>query len=331
MIYNTFDIPATADRYITVSAKDELLDLLQHDTLLHTKPFFVLGGGSNIIFASHYPGTILHLENKGIHLVQELPQSQEVLVEASAGENWDSFVQHCIANGWHGTENLAAIPGTVGASPVQNVGAYGVEAKDIIHSVHTFEVSTGNERTFSRDECRFGYRDSIFKKELKGQYIVWSVTFRLSRTFTPDLRYKAIADAIASSGIETPTPQQLADTIASVRWAKLPRPEETGSAGSFFKNPVVDATQYERLKAEYPDIVAYPAADGYKLAAGWLIEHTGWKGRSLGRCGVYSKQALVLVNLGGCTGQEVINLADAVTADVYKKFGITLEKEAIIL
>ena len=331
MIYNTFGIPATADRYITVSAKDELLDLLQHDTLLHTKPFFVLGGGSNIIFARHYPGTILHLENKGIHLVQELPQSQEVLVEASAGENWDSFVQHCIANDWHGTENLAAIPGTVGASPVQNVGAYGVEAKDIIHSVHTFEVSTGNERTFSRDECRFGYRDSIFKKELKGQYIVWSVTFRLSRTFTPDLRYKAIADAIASSGIETPTPQQLADTIASVRWAKLPRPKETGSAGSFFKNPVVDATQYERLKAEYPDIVAYPAADGYKLAAGWLIEHTGWKGRSLGRCGVYSKQALVLVNLGGCTGQEVINLADAVTADVYKKFGITLEKEAIIL
>ena len=331
MIYNTFGIPATADRYITVSAKDELLDLLQHDTLLHTKPFFVLGGGSNIIFSSHYPGTILHLENKGILLVQELPQSQEVLVEASAGENWDSFVQHCIANGWHGTENLAAIPGTVGASPVQNVGAYGVEAKDIIHSVHTFEVSTGNERTFSRDECRFGYRDSIFKKELKGQYIVWSVTFRLSRTFTPDLRYKAIADAIASSGIETPTPQQLADTIASVRWAKLPRPAETGSAGSFFKNPVVDATQYERLKAEYPDIVAYPAADGYKLAAGWLIEHSGWKGRSLGRCGVYSKQALVLVNLGGCTGQEVINLADAVTADVYKKFGITLEKEAIIL
>ena len=331
MIYNTFGIPATADRYITVSAKDELLDLLQHDTLLHTKPFFVLGGGSNIIFARHYPGTILHLENKGIHLVQELPQSQEVLVEASAGENWDSFVQHCIANDWHGTENLAAIPGTVGASPVQNVGAYGVEAKDIIHSVHTFEVSTGNERTFSRDECRFGYRDSIFKKELKGQYIVWSVTFRLSRTFTPDLRYKAIADAIASSGIETPTPQQLADTIASVRWAKLPRPKETGSAGSFFKNPVVDATQYERLKADYPDIVAYPAADGYKLAAGWLIEHSGWKGRSLGRCGVYSKQALVLVNLGGCTGQEVINLADAVTADVYKKFGITLEKEAIIL
>ena len=331
MIYNTFGIPATADRYITVSAKDELLDLLQHDTLLHTKPFFVLGGGSNIIFARHYPGTILHLENKGIHLVQELPQSQEVLVEASAGENWDSFVQHCIANGWHGTENLAAIPGTVGASPVQNVGAYGVEAKDIIHSVHTFEVSTGNERTFSRDECHFGYRDSIFKKELKGQYIVWSVTFRLSRTFTPDLRYKAIADAIASSGIETPTPQQLADTIASVRWAKLPRPKETGSAGSFFKNPVVDATQYERLKADYPDIVAYPAADGYKLAAGWLIEHSGWKGRSLGRCGVYSKQALVLVNLGGCTGQEVINLADAVTADVYKKFGITLEKEAIIL
>ena len=331
MIYNTFGIPATADRYITVSSKDELLDLLQHDTLLHTKPFFVLGGGSNIIFSNHYPGTILHLENKGIHLVQELPQSHEVLIEASAGEKWDSFVQHCIANGWHGTENLAAIPGTVGAAPVQNVGAYGVEAKDIIHSVQTFEVSTGNERTFSHDECRFGYRDSVFKNELKGQYIVWSVTFRLNRDFTPDLRYKAIADALSAKGIPSPTPQQLADTIADVRWAKLPRPEVTGSAGSFFKNPVVDATQYEKLKAQYPDLVAYPATGGYKLAAGWLIEHAGWKGRSMGRCGVYDKQALVLVNLGGCTGQEIINLADAVTTDVQKQFGVTLEKEAIII
>ena len=158
-----------------------------------------------------------------------------------------------------------------------------------------------------------------------------SVTFCLDKTFSPDLRYKAIADALARNGINNPTPRQLADTIADIRWAKLPRPEETGSAGSFFKNPVVETAQYLRLKAQYPDLVAYPAEGGYKLAAGWLIEHTGWKGRSLGRCGVYEKQALVLVNLGGCTGQEVLNLSDAVTADVYKQFGVTLEKEAIIL
>ena len=263
--------------------------------------------------------------------MQELPETGEVLIEAEAGVVWTDFVQHCIAHGWHGTENLSAIPGTVGAAPVQNVGAYGMEAKDIIHSVHTIEMTTGRERIFSHEECHFGYRDSIFKNELKGQYIVWSVTFHLSRNFTPNLHYKAIADALSSAGIENPTPQQLSDTIAAVRWAKLPRPEETGSAGSFFKNPVVDTALYEKLKENYPDIVAYPADGGYKLAAGWLIEHAGWKGRSMGRCGVYDKQALVLVNLGECTGHEVIELADAITADVYKLFGVTLVKEAIIL
>ena len=329
MIYTTFGIPATADRYLTASTRDELQDILRQHRL-HNDPLFVLGGGSNVIFSKHYHGTVIHLENKGIRLVEELP-SDKVLVEAAAGENWDSFVQHCIAHGWHGAENLVAIPGTVGAAPVQNVGAYGIEAKDIIHSVLTIETATGNQRTFHRDECQFGYRDSIFKKQLKGQYIVWSVTFCLDKSFSPDLRYKAIADALARNGINNPTPRQLADTIADIRWAKLPRPEETGSAGSFFKNPVVETAQYQRLKAQYPDLVAYPTEGGYKLAAGWLIEHTGWKGRSLGRCGVYEKQALVLVNLGGCTGQEVLNLSDAVTADVYKQFGVTLEKEAIIL
>ena len=312
MIYTTFGIPTTADQYFTATTRSELQDILQLHRL-HKSPHFILGGGSNVIFTKHYHGTIIHLENNGIRIVQDSPQG-EVLVEASAGENWDAFV-----------------PGTVGAAPVQNVGAYGVEAKDIIHSVLAIEMSTGHERIFSRDECCFGYRERIFKKELKGQYIVWAVTFRLSKVYTPNIRYKAISDALVQNGIENPTPQQLADTIAAIRWAKLPRPEETGSAGSFFKNPVVDTTQYERLKALYPDMVAYPTERGYKLAAGWLIEQTGWKGRSLGRCGVYDKQALVLVNNGGCTGQEVIDLSNAVTADVYKKFGVTLEKEAIII
>ena len=330
MIYTTFGIPATADHYFSIATKEELLDVLQH-RIQPSTPVFILGGGSNVIFSKHYQGTILHLENKGIYFVQELPETGEVLIEAEAGVVWTDFVQHCIAHGWHGTENLSAIPGTVGAAPVQNVGAYGMEAKDIIHSVHTIEMTTGRERIFSHEECHFGYRDSIFKNELKGQYIVWSVTFHLSRNFTPNLHYKAIADALSSAGIENPTPQQLSDTIAAVRWAKLPRPEETGSAGSFFKNPVVDSSLYEKLKENYPDIVAYPADGGYKLAAGWLIEHAGWKGRSMGRCGVYDKQALVLVNLGECTGHEVIELADAITADVYKLFGVTLVKEAIIL
>ena len=188
------------------------------------------------------------------------------------GEEWDTFVQHCINHGWYGTENLAAIPGTVGAAPVQNVGAYGIEAKDIIHSVKAIHIATGFQRTLSNHECQFGYRDSIFKNALKGQYIIWSVTFHLRSTFSPNTQYKALSDALAQQGITTPTARQLADTITSVRWSKLPRPEETGSAGSFFKNPIVSAEQYQQLLTQYPDIVAYPSGDQYKLSAGWLIE-----------------------------------------------------------
>lgn len=329
-ISNTFGIPASADRYLEIREEAELKAILSQGTLCQA-PLLVLGGGSNMVFTHHFLGTILHLENKGIRLLENLSSGDDLFVEAAAGEVWDDFVQHCIAHQWHGLENLTAIPGTVGASPVQNVGAYGIEAKDVIHSVRAFEVATGKERVFRNEECRFAYRDSIFKGELKDRYIVWSVTFRLHRTFQPDVRYKALADALAAAGITQPTAAQLSEAIAQLRWSKLPRPEEKGSAGSFFKNPVVDERQYRELIAQYPDMVAYPVEGGYKLAAGWLIEHAGWKGRALGRCGVYERQALVLVNLGGCTGQEVIALADAVTADVEKLFGVTLQKEAIIV
>lgn len=344
-IPNTFGLPASADHYLVISDEAELRRLLAEGSL-SSASLLVVGAGSNMVFANHFSGTVIHLENKGIRLLSLTDMStdnrqlsitnyqltpDDLFVEAAAGEVWDEFVQHCIDNGWHGLENLVAIPGTVGASPVQNVGAYGIEAKDVIHSVRAFEVATGRERIFTNDECCFAYRDSVFKGALKNQYIVWSVTFRLHHTFCPDLRYKALSDALAAAAIADPTPRQLADNIARVRWSKLPRPEETGSAGSFFKNPVVSESHYQDLMARYPDIVAYPVADGYKLAAGWLIEHAGWKGRSLGRCGVYERQALVLVNRGGCTGQEVVALADAVTADVEKLFGVTLKKEAIII
>lgn len=330
MIYNTFGIPATADRYLTVTDKEHLLSLIAQGALARP-PYFILGGGSNVVFTGRYHGTILHLENKGIRLLTPDSPSDTLLVEAAAGENWDTFVQYCINHGWHGAENLAAIPGTVGASPVQNVGAYGLEAKDIIHSVHAIHAITGHERTFSNAECLFGYRTSIFKQALKDQYIIWSVTFKLSPRFTPLVNYTALADALADAHITNPSARQMADTIAALRWSKLPRPEETGSAGSFFKNPVVSPEHYRQLKTRYPELVAHPTPDGYKLAAGWLIERAGWKGRSLGPCGVYAKQALVLVNLGGCSGSDVLALADAITADVQNLFGITLEKEAIII
>ena len=335
---NTFGLPATADRYLEIHSLEELRDVLnncQPDTgqfsILNSQ-LIIVGAGSNMVF----PGTVLHMANRGIRLVASPKMStrtpgDDLLVEAAAGEVWDDFVRHCIAQGWYGAENLVAIPGTVGAAPVQNVGAYGVEAKDIIHEVHTVELATGRERTFTNAECHFGYRDSIFKHEAAGQFIVTSVVFRLSRTFAPNLGYRAIAEALTAAGLPSPTPVQLADTIAALRWSKLPRPEETGSAGSFFKNPVVPTEQYEDLRTQHPDIVAFPVADGYKLAAGWLIEHAGWKGRSLGRAGVYEKQALVLVNRGGCTGDEVVALADAIIADVRTKYNVTLTPEAIII
>lgn len=332
MIPNTFGIPATADKYIVIHSDEELHDTLtQHSISNSPLQILPVGAGSNMVFTRHYAGTVLHMANRGIECLSSC--GEEILVKAAAGEVWDDFVHYCIAHGWYGSENLVAIPGTVGAAPVQNVGAYGCEAKDIIAEVHTREIETGKERIFSNEECHFGYRDSIFKNEMAGRYVVSSVVFKLNRTFVPNMGYKALNDALAAKQIDHPTAQQLADTITEMRWSKLPRPEETGSAGSFFKNPVVAVEQYESLKAQHPDLVAFPVAEGtaWKLAAGWLIEHAGWKGRTLGRCGVYEKQALVLVNRGGCTGQDVVTLSNAIIADVKELFGVTLQPEAIII
>lgn len=324
MISNTFGLPATADRYIEFHDVGELCSLIASDGLDPSSGLLIVGAGSNMVFTRHFPGTVLHMANRGIRLLRS--DASGVFVEAAAGEVWDDFVRHCIAQGWHGAENLVAIPGTVGAAPVQNVGAYGVEAKDIIHEVRAVELATGRERRFSNTECRFGYRDSLFKHELSGRYIVVSVVFRLSPVFSPNLSYKALA-----AFPHDLTAQELADAITDLRWSKLPRPEETGSAGSFFKNPVVSSDHYESLKARYPDIVAFPVDNGYKLAAGWLIERAGWKGRTLGRAGVYEKQALVLVNRGGCSGADVVALSEAIIADVRKLFDVTLSPEAIII
>ncbi len=325
MIPNTFGIKATADKVLEVASEIQLQDMLSSGELLRS-PYLVVGGGSNLVFTRHFPGTVVLMQNKGIGLLAEDEIHRKVSVKVAAGEVLDDFVRFSFERGWHGAENLAAIPGTVGAAPVQNVGAYGVEAKDIVLEVNAYEIATGEKRVFSNADCRFGYRDSVFKHEAKDRYVVASVVFSLSLDFNPNLNYAALAS------LEKPvTPQSLVDAITNLRWSKLPKPEETGSAGSFFKNPIVTASHYETLKAEYPDLVAYPAGDGFKLAAGWLIEHAGWKGRNLGKCGVYEKQALVLVNHGGCSGEDVLRLASAVEADVQAKFGVLLEKEAIVI
>ena len=327
--YNTFGINCIARRFVKLDNEENYRTLLQAD-LLSEHPFFVLGGGSNVVFPDQYEGVVVHPANNGVRLVESA--NGQCLVEAGAGEVWAEFVDHCIDNGWSGLENMAAIPGTVGAAPVQNVGAYGKEAKDAVVRVHVFDIQTAEERWIEASECQFGYRWSGFKGEWKNRFLIDKVVFRLNEMFVPDISYKALATALTDRGLDNPTARQLADTVAAVRDSKLPNPKVIGSAGSFFKNPVVGNDTYERIKASNPDIVAFPVGnDSHKLAAGWLIEHSGWKGRTVGRVGVYEKQALVLVNRGQCTGQEVRNLANEIIADIEARFGVRLECEAIFV
>lgn len=329
LAYNTFGIDAQAEKLVELHDIDDFRALTASG-LLQQEPFFILGGGSNVVMSDKVKGVVVHPANKGIRLMAK--RDGYCLVEAEAGEIWKDFVLYCVEHQWYGLENLAAIPGTVGAAPVQNVGAYGREAKDVIASVHYFDTLTGEEHWIEAADCGFAYRWSVFKGELKNRCLIDRVVFRLSPRFEPHLEYKALASALADKGWGNPTASQVVETVTAVRDAKLPNPAQIGSAGSFFKNPVVANDIAQQLQAQYPDMVTFPVDDTHtKLAAGWLIEHCGWKGRSMGRAGVYEKQALVLVNLGGCTGSEVRALADAVIADVRDRFGITLDCEAIFV
>lgn len=327
--YNTFGIDAKAAEFVEIKTEGKIVELIKSGVLAGKKSL-ILGGGSNIVFTQDYDGLVVHMATKGIEFVED--QGETSLLAAQAGEVWSDFVHQTISQGYSGLENLAGIPGTVGAAPVQNVGAYGREAKDVIHSVKCYDIETGETRIFANEECRFGYRNSIFKQECADRYIVASVTFRLSKRHNPNIEYKALKDTLAGKGITNPTPREIAQTITEIRDAKLPKPEETGSAGSFFKNPVVSASLHDQIKEEHPNLVSFVVDDDhYKLAAGWLIEQCGWKGRGIGNAGVYAKQALVLVNNGGCTGKEVTTLSNAIIADVEAKFGVTLTPEAIII
>ena len=325
--HNSFGINALCDEFVEINSTGEIKELCAKRFFEGRKTLF-LGGGNNIVFVGNFHGVVVHLTNKGISVVEDT--ADHVVINACAGEVWDDFVWHCLENQRFGLENLAAIPSSVGAAAVQNIGAYGVEAKDFIEQVEAIDTATGETILFSNADCRFGYRDSVFK-HIDKQLVIVSVTFRLKKTPQLNLSYSAINQYIAKNNIVNPTPKQLARIITDLRWSKLPKPEETGSVGSFFKNPVVTVSHYEALHERFPDIVAYPAAEGYKLAAGWMIEKSGWKGRTLGRAGVYPRQALVLVNCGGCDGNDVIHLANAVIADVEAMFGVRLQPEAIIV
>lgn len=328
--YNTFGIAAKAEALARFTTADELRGVLAAPEL-SAMPRLVLGGGSNILFTRDFDGLVLLNEVPGIEVVRE--DADHVNVKAGAGVVWHDLVLHAVAQGWGGIENLSLIPGKVGAAPMQNIGAYGVELKDAFVSLEALRISDGEVITFSLSECAFGYRESFFKREGKDRFIILSVTFRLTkRAHRIRTDYGNIQDELARKNITQPSIKDVSDAVIAIRSSKLPDPAVLGNAGSFFKNPVVVAAIAERIKAAHPEAPVYPAGDGRsKLAAGWLIEQCGWKGKRLGPCGVHERQALVLVNHGGATGAEIWDLSDQLLRSVRERFGVELEREVNVV
>jgi UDP-N-acetylmuramate dehydrogenase len=326
--FNTFGVEAKATYFAEINHEDELAELFM-DPQWQQAPRLVIGGGSNLLLINDFDGLVIRMNIRGIeHRINH----NEVFVEAGAGEVWNDLVNYCVQRDYAGLENLSLIPGSVGASPIQNIGAYGVELKDVFHSCKTFEIATGQFKTFSKEDCRFGYRESVFKSELKGLYIIVSVKFDLSLIPNVNLRYGAIEQELANRGITEPTIKDVSQVVSHIRVAKLPDPSTIGNAGSFFKNPVITTAEFEPIKAQFSDVVNYPAGDSLvKLAAGWLIEQCGWKGKVVGNTGTWKNQALVLVNHGGATGEEVYNFSSQIIDSVYSKFGVTLQREVNII
>ena len=325
--FNTFGIAANASRFSRFSSVEELRSLLSEvgeDKLL------ILGGGSNVLFTEDFDGIVLRNEITGIEVIQE--SDTEILVKSGSGEVWHEFVMSCVDNDYGGIENLSLIPGSVGASPMQNIGAYGVEVKDVFESLEAFHIKTGEVHTFYNKSCEFGYRESVFKRKFKDQYIITSVTYRLTKQHEINASYGAIESELVKMEIDNPTIKDISNAVIAIRSSKLPDPSKIGNAGSFFKNPVVDPELVEKIKESYGNVPNYPAPDGkVKLAAGWLIDQAGWKGKTLGSYGVHKLQALVLVNYSDCTGANILDLSSDIIADIHEKFGITLEREVNII
>lgn len=327
--HNTFGLPATARRLVRVTSDADVRRVLAHPELGRA-PKFVLGGGSNVILTRDMPELVLKVEVRGIRLVAE--SHNAFIVEAGGGERWHDLVAHTLDQGWPGLENLALIPGTVGAAPVQNIGAYGLELADRLESLDTVDLVTGRTVTLNRMQCKFGYRDSLFKGALAGKSLITRVRLRLPKPWQPVLGYLDLERKMAETGNTHPDARTIFDWVCAVRRAKLPDPAEIGNVGSFFKNPLVSAEQCRDIISRDPHVVHYPMDDGqFKLAAGWLIDACGWKGKAIGHAGVYDRQALVLVNKGGATGSEVVTLARAIQESVYGRFGIRLEPEPVIV
>ena len=322
--FNTFGVDVQAQLFAEAHNDDDVRAALAY-CAANTLPLMVIGGGSNLLLTGDVKALVLRMASRGIRIVRE--DCLEAIVEAEAGEPWHPFVQSCLELGLCGLENLSLIPGTVGAAPMQNIGAYGVEIKDVFHSLTALDRQTGELREFSLEECAFGYRDSLFKHET-GRWLILRVRFVLSRVARLHLDYGPVRQRLDALGIAHPTPRDVSQAICAIRSEKLPDPAELGNAGSFFKNPLISAELAARIKVSYPGLVGYPQPDGQvKLAAGWLIEQAGWKGYREGDAGVHRLQSLVLVNYGRATGTQLLALARRIQADIVERFDVALEME----
>lgn len=327
--YNTMGIHALVDFFVevvNVSGMKEAITFSKENKLRT----MILGGGSNVLFTTDFKGLIILNRIGGIDPVSE--SDDDVILKVGAGENWHEFVLYCVERGYGGIENLSLIPGTVGAAPIQNIGAYGVELVDVFVELEALDIETGELLTLSKSECNFGYRDSVFKRELKGKVIITSVTLKLTKSGDPNFEYASLKQKLESKGITKPTIKEVSDAVVEVRQSKLPDPKEIGNTGSFFKNPVIPVFQYDELKHSFPELPGYPVTERQvKVPAGWLIEQAGWKGKRHGQAGVHDKQALVLVNHGNATGEELMELAGMVQDSVKEKFDISITPEVNLI
>lgn len=326
---NTFGIQCSTSELIDLSNENQIPSILEYVANCQ-KELLILGGGSNVLFTKDFDGIVLINNLKGIKKTDENEHS--ISLKVAAGEGWHQFVLYCIKNNYAGIENLSLIPGKVGASPMQNIGAYGVEVKDVIESVEAYHLPTSEKRTFSNEVCEFGYRTSIFKTTVKGQYLITAVNFKLNKNPNVNTSYGAINTELNKKGITSPTIKDVSDAVIAIRSSKLPDPKIIGNAGSFFKNPVVSSQKANALKQQFPDIPIYDVGNNeFKLAAGWLIEQCGWKGKTIRNFGVHKQQALVLVNYGGTSGNEIFQLSTDILESVKGKFGVELEREVNII
>jgi UDP-N-acetylmuramate dehydrogenase len=323
--FNTFGIEETSAYYCKVETQEHLRLALAFAAERKIE-FLILGSGSNILITKRFSGIVIHVQNHGIEVLSE--DEGQIAVRVAAGENWHNWVMTSLKNGWFGLENLSLIPGSVGAAPIQNIGAYGVEVKQFIRGITWYDMDAGFIRHSLASDCNFGYRDSIFKHELKGKALIWAVEFVLQKSASPKTEYGDIRKILDEKGITEPRPTDIAEAVISIRRSKLPDPAQIGNAGSFFKNPVLEQADFEQIRLQYPEIPSYPAGPGsVKIPAGWLIEKAGWKGKRLGCFGVHDRQALVLVNYGGATGSQIVQLSKDIREDVYEMFGVNLQAE----